>query len=542
MSDATRPPRSIDDPAIRQLAALVLVVCLGLLTYGFTAFNLSLVMDNWKLVHDPFCHARWFVRIGRWGNVVIWALAQHNLFAPAVTLLSALVLSVLGVRALAPIFRVEGFGGTLIFAGLLVLCPMLSEHFAYRSNHLGLGCTIWLTCLAFAGGVRWACAPRRRWVGLAVPVLLLTFAVGTMQVAILFYFVLAAFYLMERVIAQERIRAVGAVLALLGALGLSLSLLVGAALRLALGLSLPVPSHSYALHLVSSFADLGVTVQRTGRLIAEFLLQEQHLWPAEVKWIFLLMLAFVAYHAVRAAGPGRRLAALSLLAAVLVLPWGLCLVRLEENSYRYTALLGVVPICPLVCARAYRLARGRLRTAMGAGIAFMVLTFALMNNAAGLAIHVTNQRDLHTTAALLSRVQTAAGVSPVSACYLMGRLPPDEKAPFSLATEGLMRTSAAQCGVYNCQPRRFSHIVRMFTPPPPGTRYAYLKDERSIREVFEAKPASSHLQTSLTAARPWPAPESVLFDPTSGAAFVLLSADAVEQLRSAVIPEDGAQI
>jgi hypothetical protein len=230
--------------------------------------------------------------------------------------------------------------------------------------------------------------------------------------------------------------------------------------------------------------------------------------------------------------------ALALLLAVIVLPWGLNFVRLNPVTHRYTALLGVAPVYPLICIYAYQTANGKLKTVFGVFITFIIFTFALMNNAAGLATHLGNQRDLHMTSSILSSVKARAGNANIKRVYLAGSTAKDRRLPFALTTKGLMRSSAAQCGIYNCRQQHFRDAVLMIEPRS-RVRYAPLLREAGFKKAIRHSDArsSSVLRDGFRKARPWPDFRSIVIDVKTGAAFIFLDQKSINTIQNLLSDE-----
>jgi hypothetical protein len=162
-----------------------------------------------------------------------------------------------------------------------------------------------------------------------------------------------------------------------------------------------------------------------------------------------------------------------------------------------------------------------------------------MDNAAGLATYTSNQRDLFITDSILTSVREQSKGTNIDTVYLAGIMQDDDSLPFTLATEGLMSTSAAQCGVYNCQPKRFHDVVRMLQPPS-ATEYLHIKTSKKIAKALMKIQAYNpgKLRKQFKNALPWPSSKSTVIDINSGTAFIFLDRKSIKLFNEQILALD----
>jgi hypothetical protein len=290
--------------------------------------------------------------------------------------------------------------------------------------------------------------------------------------------------------------------------------------------------------LVRDSAGIAAAVRRFASHFTQFAFAEQHLWPRGVKWVFLavfLVYAGTLFKRAWMERGGRLLRTLTLtliLAGFLVAPWALGLVR-TVDSYRYTALLGLLPVYPIVFAQTLSLvARRTLRAGVLLGASWIVFSFIFFQNVAAIATHTTNQRDLAVAGRMLARLEAHPDFAEFASherqdVFLVGRLTYDfyDDVPFQHVTQGPMRSSIVGCGVFNCQPHRFDSLM-LFVDYPSRRRYRVF-DLKKLEGTEDA----SAIARSVLGASEWPAPGSVLI--ADDRAFIVLQLP--EDLRAGLL-------
>jgi hypothetical protein len=289
--------------------------------------------------------------------------------------------------------------------------------------------------------------------------------------------------------------------------------------------------YAFSASLVRDSAGFAVSLRRFWDYFSQFAFAEQHLWPRGVKWVFLVI--FLAYASLlferSRMEPRGRLARTTtlvlLLGGFLVAPWALGLVR-TPDSYRYTALLGLLPVYPAVIAQTMGLVgRRRLRIGLVLAASWILYGFVFFQNVAAIATHTTNQRDRAVAGRMLARLEAHPDFAAFAGherqyVFLVGLLSYDfhEDVPFQHLTRGPMGSSIVNCGVFNCQPERFEPLMR-FVDYPSQRRYG----ELTLKHLERSK-VSSGTAASILAASEWPSPGSVLIEEDQ--AFIVLQLPA----------------
>jgi hypothetical protein len=267
-------------------------------------------------------------------------------------------------------------------------------------------------------------------------------------------------------------------------------------------------------------------LERFPSYFTQFAVGEQHLWPRQVKWVFVaIFLAYLTFlfqglPSDRSSKVARTVSLIVVLTAFLLAPWILGLVR-TADGYRYTALVGLLPVYPAVFAQTMSLARRTaLRFAILLAASWIIFSFVFFQNVAAVATYTTNQRDLAVATRMLARLESHPDFPAFSSyerqsVLLIGRLSYRSKdVPFQHQAPDPMSTSIVNCGVFNCQPGRFRHLMR-FVDYPSKRFY----DSFELQHLDDL-PDRSAIASSILAASTWPGPDSVLI--SGDRAFIVL--------------------
>jgi hypothetical protein len=544
--------REMQDGVVANRTAIGGVLFLCLIAYGFLAFNLTLAGDDWRMVHDNTDHYALFLNLGRWVAVGLWQIFYENRFAPAATLFAALALMTVAAVVSARAIGAVSAAAVFFNAALLVLNPVLAETFSFKINHLATGFgVLWAAMsVALSHTVALDDKPLRHAdnIGrLAAASVLLLLATGCQQSLFLFAVTMllgSILHLFQARPEQARFTSSARRAVLVYPVVLSTALvaylITTVVVRYVFQLDAGDIKAQYAFSesLVRDPAGLGAALRRFAGYFTQFAFAEQHLWPRGVKWIFLA--AFVTYASLlfRLSWAERRfrlprtLALILVLSGFLVAPWALGLAR-TPDSYRYTALLGLLPVYPVVFAQTMGLvSRRTLRAGVLLAASWIVYSFLFFQNVAAIATHTSNQRDLAVAGRMLASLEAHPDFGAFADherqyVFLVGRVTYDfhEDVPFQQRTRGPMGSSIVGCGVFNCQPERFQSLM-LFVDYPSGRRYKALDS----KDLARAQGASA-IARSILAASEWPSPGSVLI--VDDRAFIVLQLP--EDLRASLL-------
>lgn len=508
--------------------ALLAVGVLAAIAYGVLAFHLTLAGDDWSAVLDPQGKHQSFVSLGRWMTVLLWKIFGDGLFAPTFTLALFVAGAITGAFVLARTLGLEGRAEVFVFTSLFAFCPVLAEQAVFKSNHVSLGVGLLLASLAVALATsalrkRLAGAPGA-WPAALGAAGLMTLAVGNQQSLLLFGLAgCAGAALAVRAEDSGRpalafARAASLVYGLTCVLGGALYWVVTALVQAAVGVE-PRTSGKYSAALIENGEQFARNLDRFSEHLFQFLVEPQHLWPGAAKAVFGALLAGAVYYTWKNARAAQRNSAsegllrLALAATVLIAPWLLGLVRRPENSYRYTALLGLVPLYPITFALLMRARPGPRRRGQALVLAGAVVAmFVFQQNAASVATLTSNWRDLALSQRILARIEAHpayASLPEEHEIVLVGQLPDaDDGPPFSLRSRGPMDASVVQAAVYSEQPHRFRAIMAFCDYPNEGRTFSTLT-AKTLQQLGPQRLAQ--VRAALRQARPWPAWEAVQF-------------------------------
>jgi len=507
---------------------LLAVGALSAIAYGILAFHLTLAGDDWSAVLDPRGKHQSFLSLGRWMTVLLWKVVGDGLFAPTFTLALFVAGALAGAFVLARTLGLEDRAEVFVFTALFTFCPVLAEQAVFKSNHVSLGVGFLLASLAVALATR---ALRRRlageagaWSATAGAAGLMALAVGNQQSLLLFGVAACAGAALASRWDESRpspgafVRAAALVYGLTCVLGGALYWGATTAIQAVAGIEAR-SSGKYSAALIENSEQFARNLERLGDHLFQFLLESQHLWPGYAKVAFLLALGWTLLRTwkrprSRSASPAPEALLLLALAALLLLaPWLLGLVRRPDNSYRYTALMGLVPLYPVAFALALRATpRGTHRTlALGLSGA-VVAMFVFAQNAASVSTLTSNWRDLALSQRILARIEAHPDYASLPARHeivLVGQLPAAEEGPpFSLSSRAPMSDSVVQAGVYREQPHRFRAIMAFCDYPNELRTFSTLSN-KTFQQLSPQRLAQA--RAALRAAKPWPAWEAVQF-------------------------------
>lgn len=505
--------------------ALVVVVA-----YGLEMFNVLLSGDDWEALQVDGYQYQWVVAIGRWMQVVVWWLAEDNAFAPALTLgvLAAAYLCV--ALVLAQCLGLKRDFSKVALAALLVTFPLNAESFSFSLLHLplalGLVCAGGATLLLVAGQQAITQGERRQaWAygGVTVPLVML--AAACYQPAAIFVvsgILLRALALLRSSTSlSEMRRSVGGLLAYAamaitaGVIAYGLSVHIVAAMA---GVSLNQDG-LYAMtgSLNGSLADWGKGVGGGVAVVADLLLSPHHLFPPVAKVVLVAALALAAGLYGGRGALWRLPAFIVLLAALLLAPASLGMVR-NVGNYRFNSLIAfAVPMAGLVALVVDEAAAPTRRRLMASMAVLLVAVFAFQQNRASVSTLLLNRRDMAIAGRMLARIDAVPGFASLAEqgqvdVVVVGRVLEqrhDLGRPFSPKSHGRVThldNSVVDCGVFNCQIQRLESAVRLISEHRVNYRF------RVWPEVPSAlSPAGREdLARRIAQAHPWPAPDAVI--------------------------------
>jgi hypothetical protein len=506
-----------------------------LITYGFQAFNLLLAGDDWVYIHFAGIHNAIAVRMGRWLRVLIWDMPSNNTFAPAFTLGVGLFFLAFSSWLAAHFIRMSTNWANFFFCALFLVFPIWAEPLSFKG--LQVSYTLAVAFSVGYGAVALTIARRLATKGVAnKPRLLCSFLGAGMltslgpsihQGSMFFGAMIFGLGLMNDWVNQASIINLRTVLrsyasTIVFVVMLGMVFYVGE-VGLSTWLLGVEPSHGGAHYSVvggniDSIDSLLRNVARMKRYLAVFLFHGQHLFPAFLKYLFLVALFFLILTlAVKGdqksdkKGSVIRTASLFCILAVLFLvPWSLGIVRVSA-PYRYNAIVGLAVLYAGVFAMLIEHGAPLVRSLAVFMATVLVVGFAFQHNVAATLMYVNNLRDYAVTQQIVTRIQSHAEYSKLPSkerrlpVIFVGKLSNLRGRPFTefAAESTLMGGSIVKCGVYTCQPYRFPEIARLIQ----STDTVFVSRNWQwpvLREDLKAK-----LRPLVHEAEVWPAESSV---------------------------------
>ena len=545
----------------RQRYLLIALFLLSLVVYGFNAFNFLVAGDDWWRVVTPD-EADWrrFVKLGRWMNVIFRDVLFGERLVPSVSLFFCIAILILSGIVCSQLIGASTRFQSFIFSSLLILNPTLAEKLNYKMNLVATGFGIAFSTIALYLAYRVVVAPKvqdsklRTLTHALLASLFLALAAGVQQTLFIFclmIFVGSGIFLVTTNMTVSSSgnsigRLVGSYTAIC-ALGLVQYFLITKSLQAVF--HVPEGRHYGLLSsLVSSGADMTRVWHRFGEYIDQFLFSDQHLWTKPAKFAFLgvlvlYVLTLLRWLASRQGSSRSRktgLLMLTILAVcgLLIIPWSLGLIRVP-NPYRYNALMGLLPLYPIVFTQTLSLSRSNPLKACVALLAIVVVAqFAYYQGVASLATYSTNKRDQFVAERIITRIESHSEYKELSKfdqhhVILVGDLTSAEPEgpPFAHNTEKPMDHSIVQCGVLNCQAKRFSTLVKLISYPEPTRNFVNFSGSSRLKAIIGELTASErqYLARTLRYAKPWPAYEAIQF--LRNTVWVVLSTPKEKNLK-----------
>ena len=458
----------------------LLLFLLSIVAYGFLAFNLTLTGDDWSLIYEPLGHVRWFLSIGRWGNVLLWLLFQKNIFAPALTLFMSCALFIFSGYTACKLLDIRNRFDRLLFISLFLFSPVLAEPFNYKHYHIGIGVSVFLTVLSlyfirkvFEEKTNLKSIISSKY--LIYSILMLTFSFGTFQGAALLFLCATFAFLLVRMLKEDKIQTlvrVSLIIFSIGLISVFLSLVITKIIQILYNIT-PTEEVYYEYSLVNSFSDIVFTVKRFLSYFHQFLFRDQYLWPLSIKVIFLIfLLTFLTSFILRLRKQTKfniikSLFFLLLLILFFVSPWILGLLRMPGNTYRYNALLGLIMVYPFIIIYTIKLVENtKLKFILRILSVYIVISFMLLQNVASLSTYTNNLRDLHMATNILSRVEMLNENNDFKKLYIFGNVKDRTKYPFRYEKIGKIRpmnSSSLERSILNAQIFRLEHLMGLIS-------------------------------------------------------------------------------
>ncbi len=451
--------------------------------YGFSAFNLTLAGDDWQNFIDGSTQYTWAVRIGRWGHRVVSEVTQDSMFAPSLTLTLFVVMLIVSGWIQATVMGLRERSTVFFFVALMLFHPIWSQEVNFKINHVSVGVALVLASIAAYVAHRAQVSlllKRRVGLGLALiglSALLVSLAMSIKQVYLFFTFGAVVFRVINDALHRDEfaspvriLQRVGMMVAVM-VLGLLLYVVEVDISQRVYGVE-PLPAdHNYALtgSLVSSPADLSFTLTRFAETFGAYYFQDTLLMPLFIKVVFWLAVAALAIFSVRQGNPIT--AALLVLAMIglLVMPWGIGILRLPANSYRFNALVpNSLIYAGMIALALHHLSARTGRWVLQVLAVGVLVVFLHQQCSIALVTYSINQRDY----AIMNRVLVAVEQHPNYPLLLqnedvrvvtVGTLDFTSQRPFDHPRYGntLMDRSVSLATVTKHQPHKTQHLITL---------------------------------------------------------------------------------
>jgi len=220
--------------------------------------------------------------------------------------------------------------------------------------------------------------------------------------------------------------------------------------------------------------DVTLVFERFRAHFSQFVLREQHLIPALVKYIFLGSIAllivgiyrygFLTHQSHRRACVVTLLSAL-IIATLLILPWVIGLIR-TPNSYRYNGIVAISLVFAGIVVLAIEYQENRLLKSIGQlGALVLILVFFFQNNVASSVTYHSNRRDFAIANRILVRLESEHQFERLWQRksfdnLLVGTPTVYNRRPFIAGpVSPPMAGSIIGCGVFNCQNGRINNVA-----------------------------------------------------------------------------------
>ncbi len=427
------------------------IVILGfcaLAGYGFTAFNLTLAGDDWQNFLDGTRQYDRVVRLGRWGQRVIYAFTQDIIFAPAFTMLMLVAMLILAGWIFAVVMGLREGSTVFFFVALLIFHPLWSQEVNFKINHLVIGIAMLLAAAAAYVAHRAYLSllrDRRLWHGLlwvVLSALLMSLSISIKQVYLFFTFGAVVFRVMNDALHQDeyatplRIIQRIAILLAVTLLGLVLYVVEVDLSQRVSGLTAREGADAYALteSLVSSPADLSFTLNRFAETFWAYYFQDSLLMPLFIKVVYWLAVAALVVYSARQGNPITTVLLVLALIGLLLMPWVIGILRLPENSFRFTAIVpnSLIYAGPIALVLHHLQTRSS-RLVLQVLATCVIVVFLHQQNSIALVTHTINQRDY----AIANRMLTTLEQDPAYPLLL-------ESNNVRLVTVGILDVSTAR--------------------------------------------------------------------------------------------------
>jgi len=512
---------------------IIVSVVLILITYGFSAFNLLLVGNDWVALYDKEFGLLWSIRIGRWFQVVVWKIFANNAFAPPFTLFGSIGLLALSAWITTRVLRLRNIWSVFLFVHLFILFPIWAEPMGFKMVHLTLAFGVLFGVIHGALAVKAAqsALSKGTFKGTRTTLLICTSALffalsaSCYQPSTLFGPMVFVASFMGTLLQTDREADYGRVFIAYFLVSIAILPLGGILYYSGVQASFKISSLQelergrYILFhsLRSSFTEYQEGFSNAWRYFKHFLFRPQHLFPMIPKYMFLAALtilgALVLERAFKLKTLKKKIVFLFLISLALALefliPWAIGIIR-SPPMYRYNALIGLAFLYPLVFTFTIEHLKIPLIRFGLVFLAFLTLgMFAFQHNIAALSMYTTNQRDLAIAGRILQRIEEHKDYLNLAqdgryTLVIIGRLDLKKIRPFAPPMyPGIMNESIVQCGVFNCQPDKVKWLFKQIESKH-VKRKIILGNGLCKRKKFKER-----LIKRLQSIKPWPHPTSL---------------------------------
>ena len=450
---------------------VLLLISLG--AYGTLIFNWVILADEWARANAPLSQFNTAIAVGRWALALIWRISADNLFAPSCNSLVAFSIIIISSLFIAVQLGATRPAEKVLFSSLLFINPILTTHFLFSSHHIPIAIGFLTSALFLIVTKRLVELTRETpktsnvYVYVLVGSLLLCFVTGIRQSFFLLNTVLLIAVLIEEALSQPKnprnVAHPTIYLLLTAALGFILWFAIW---RLAQKFFQVTdgtlhPAYQFSSSLVSSLSELQAAFLSVIHYFVQYLTQPQPLWPISVKMVFLMLLiTYLSGIMVRIKTERENRCRLiwqivPLLLLMFLAPWAIGMIRTQDTSFRYTALLGLAPIYPIMFLGALSAHRGKKASTIIVGITAIMALLLIQQQSAGVfTVKLSNEREVHTLNRMINRIEAHPNFSKIKQPYrlnLIGTQSPstENDSLFWIPSGPAMSLGPATMNLYN---------------------------------------------------------------------------------------------
>jgi len=459
----------------------LIIFILGLASYAFFAFQLTIVGDDWSVLVFKDHLYKYTFKIGRWAHGLLTNLFNMRQFAPPFTFFFLLSSISISSAFILKIFNFKHISEKLLFSALFVSFPIWYEVFIFNTGRIPKGFGLLTSVISAYILIQLYNKNKNSfafYLMLLASILLGAFSIGCYQIYILFaVFIINCHFLIniKNWSSKELVSNIVKVICWL--FGVVVSYYLITKIFTILYEVRVTPDDRYSIMVIPENIDTKLILKNFS-LIVKYYTSGQLLIPLWIKLMSLFSTAFFFLYFIKSTYFNNNKSSLfkvtiGIIGLLLLLigPWILGFIR-DGNNFRYNSLSHLsISFAFFLVFVLTKLSNKNLRLVYILTLISMIIWMSFTNSAAAFGKYLENKRDFALTEKLLFYIHQSPNYTgnPNKGynVYFVGKNPyPLNEIPFDMSNDyDLNITNLINSGVWDVQIQRIKAIFKILGEP-----------------------------------------------------------------------------